>query len=664
MTDQNRRLFHESRQVELDLKDRQLLVHGPPVAIGERAFEILTLLVHSREQLVSKDQIIQRVWSGVPIGDNALEVHVSSIRKALGPERGLLKTAYGRGYRMLGRWDADARDRPHAGLDDGASQFLSPIRSNLPLPATAMIGRDADAVAVSTLLTKHRLVTLVGTGGIGKTRLGLAVAHRQATQYSDGVWFVELGTLSDAAMVPSAAAAALGIDISNGNTLETIARSIADKRLLVVLDTCEHVVEAATHLAEELLRRCPELRMLATSQEPLRADSEAVFSVMPLSVPGDDMSSQQIATSSAVQLFLARAAAATQSFPTDSKTIELVGLACRRLDGIPLALELAAARAVTLGMELLVARLDDRLQLLSGGRRTALPRHQTLRATLDWSYGLLPDNEQAVLRRLAIFAGSFDIDAATCVAFSEDIPPDLVVNCVAELVAKSLIVSDTTALDRQYRLLQSTRAYALGKLNHSDEQAQAAKHHARYLLDVFEQAEAEWGSRPSPDWLATYTIRFDDLNAALDWAFGPNGDSLLGARLASYSVPLWFQLARVPSGMARFERALSDVAGRRDEERAQLHLNAALGALGMFDPDFMHRREAAWRATLYLAQKPGDTAYELRALRALYASRGSDGDFRGMWPIAESFAAAASSDDRSLKSLTLTVFYKSDEQSP
>lgn len=588
MTDQNRRLFHESRQVELDLKDRQLLVHGSPVAIGERAFEILTLLVHSREQLVSKDQIIQRVWSGVPIGDNALEVHVSSIRKALGPERGLLKTAYGRGYRMLGRWDADARDRPHAGLDDGASQFLSPIRSNLPLPATAMIGRDADAVAVSTLLTKHRLVTLVGTGGIGKTRLGLAVAHRQATQYSDGVWFVELGTLSDAAMVPSAAAAALGIDISNGNTLETIARSIADKRLLVVLDTCEHVVEAATHLAEELLRRCPELRMLATSQEPLRADSEAVFSVMPLSVPGDDMSSQQIATSSAVQLFLARAAAATQSFPTDSKTIELVGLACRRLDGIPLALELAAARAVTLGMELLVARLDDRLQLLSGGRRTALPRHQTLRATLDWSYGLLPDNEQA----------------------------------------------------------------------------QAAKHHARYLLDVFEQAEAEWGSRPSPDWLATYTIRFDDLNAALDWAFGPNGDSLLGARLASYSVPLWFQLARVPSGMARFERALSDVAGRRDEERAQLHLNAALGALGMFDPDFMHRREAAWRATLYLAQKPGDTAYELRALRALYASRGSDGDFRGMWPIAESFAAAASSDDRSLKSLTLTVFYKSDEQSP
>ena len=646
LTDQNRRLFHESRQVEFDLTNRQLLVHGSTAAVGERAFDIFALLVQSQERLVSKDEIVQRVWSGVAISDNALEVQISSLRKALGPERGLLKTAYGRGYRLLGRWDTERRGDPlRADLTDRSPQFGATFRSNLPLPATAMIGRDVDADAVSTLLARHRLVTLVGTGGIGKTRLGLEVAHSLAEQYLDGVCLVELGALSDPAMVPAATAAALGLDISSSNALDTITRSLERRRLLVVLDTCEHVVGAATQLAETLLRHCLELRILATSQEPLRAEDEVLFSVLPLSVPAEDMSAQQVATHSAVQLFLSRAAAATQHFPTDSKTLEMVGVACRRLDGIPLALELAAARAAVLGMELLVARLDDGLQLLSGGRRTALPRHQTLRATLDWSYGLLPTSEQAVLRRLAIFAGPFDIDAATGVAASKDIPPDVVVNCVAELVAKSLIVSDSTAPDRQYRLLQSARAYALDKLGNSNEQARTAKHHAMYLLDVFEQAEAEWGSRPSPEWLAAYAIRFDDLNGALDWAFGPNGDSLLGARLASCSVPLWFQLARVSAGIDRFERALSDTGGWHDEARAQLYLNAALGALGMFDPDFIDRRDAAWNTTLHLARMLGDNAYELRALRALYASRGSDGDFQGMWPIANDFAAAASRSD-------------------
>ena len=646
LTGQHPRRCHETRQVELDFSSWQLFVHGSPATIGERAFDIFALLVQSEEQLVSKDEIIQRVWSGVAISDNALEVHISSLRKALGPERGLLKTAYGRGYRLLGRWDADTRGAPpRVGSDDRAVQLQTPIRSNLPRPITEMIGRDADADAVSALLARHRLVTLVGAGGIGKTRLGLEVAHRLAAQYSDGVWFVELGSLSDPAMVPAATAAALGIDISSSNAVDTIARTMAKKRLLVVLDTCEHLIEAVAQLAETLLRHCPELQILATSQEPLRAEDETLFSVQPLRVPAEDMSAQQIATCSAAQLFLSRAAAATQGFPADNKSVELVGVVCRRLDGIPLALELAAARAAVLGMELLVTRLDDRLQLLSGGRRTALPRHQTLRATLDWSFGLLPDTEQAVLRRLAIFAGAFDIDAATGVASSEDVPPDVVVNCVAELVAKSLLVSDSTAQDRQYRLLQSTRAYALDKLGNSDEQARIAKQHANYLLDVFEQAEAEWGSRPSPDWLASYAARFDDLNGALDWAFGPSGDALLGARLASYSVPLWFQLARVPAGMARFEGALSSTVARRDEARAQLHLNAALGALGMFDPDFIDRRDAAWKATLHLARVLGDTAYELRALLALYASRGSDGDFRGMWPIAQHFEAAASRSD-------------------
>ena len=632
-------LVHETRQVVLDLASRELLVNGAAAEVGERAFDIFLLLVQSRGELVSKDEIIQRVWSGVAVGDNTLEVQVSVLRKALGAERGLLKTAYGRGYRVLGAWTSDIPNARHALSDTGPRRTSPSVRSNLPLPTSDLFGRGEETSTVLALLAAHNLVTLVGTGGIGKTRLAQAVARRLLDQQPDDVWMVELGTLSDPAMVTGAVAAALGIDISNSNALETIVRSMSEKRMVLVLETCEHVVTAAAHLAEVLLRHCVGMRILATSREPLRADGEYLFAVSPLSVPPKNTPVNQMTGHSAVQLFLARADAAAQDFPSDAKTIGLAGMVCQRLDGIPLALELAAARAATLGMEVLVARLDDRLQLLSGGRRTALPRHQTLRATLDWSFDLLQKTEQAVLRRLSLFAGAFDIDAATGIAFSHDVPPDLVVNCVAELVAKSLIVWEADGMARHYRLLDSTRAYALEKLGHGDERARAAQLHAMYVLDLFELAEAEWGSRPAPAWLASYAACIDDLNSALAWAFAEGGDQELGAEIAARSVPLWFQLSQVPAGMARFELALAGIdAG---ELRARLHLNAALGALGMFDPNWIDRREAAWETTLELARTLGDAAYELKALRALYASRGSNGDFRAMWPIAQAFQAAA-----------------------
>jgi predicted ATPase/DNA-binding winged helix-turn-helix (wHTH) protein len=639
LVEQHQTLVHETRPVALDLTSRELLINGVAAAIGERAFDIFVLLALAQGELVSKDEIIQRVWSGVAIGDNTLEVQVSALRKALGAERGLLKTAYGRGYRVLGAWTSGIPNARRAPSDAGAGRSSPSVRSNLPLPTSELFGRDEDISTVLALLGAHKLVTLVGTGGIGKTRLAQAVAHRLLDQQPDGVWMVELGTLSDPAMVPAAVAAALGIDISSGNALEAIVRSMTGKRMVLVLETCEHVVTAAAHLAEVLLRNCVGMQILATSREPLRADGEYLFTVSPLSVPTKNAPVSQMVGHSAVQLFLARANAAAQDFPSDDKTIALVGVVCGHLDGIPLALELASARAATLGMEVLVARLDDRLQLLSEGRRTALPRHQALRATLDWSFDLLQETEQAVLRRLSVFAGAFDIDAAAGIAFSDDVPPDLVVNCVAELVAKSLIVWEADGMVRRYRLLDSTRAYALEKLGHGDERARTARLHAGYILDLFELAEVEWGSRPAADWLASYAACIDDLNGALAWAFAEGGDPVLGGELAARSVPLWVQLSQVSAGMARFERALAGIdAG---ELRARLHLNAALGGLGMFDPNLIDRREAAWETTLQLARTLGDAAYELKALRALYASRGSNGDFRAMWPIVQAFQAAA-----------------------
>jgi predicted ATPase/DNA-binding winged helix-turn-helix (wHTH) protein len=631
--------------VEVDLERRQLFVRGVFATIGERAFEILALLIRSRGALVSKDEIMQSVWPGAVVSDNALEAHVSALRKALGAERGFVKTAYGRGYRVVGAWMA-REAAPSISLDAGGRSAPSVVASNLPLPTSSLIGRDAASSAVIALLAEHRLVTLVGTGGIGKTRLAIDVAHRLAEDQSDGVALVELGSLSNPATVPGTAAAALGIDIANGDALETIGRALSGKRLLLVLDNCEHLVEAAAQLAETMLRRAVGLRVLATSREPLRADGEHLFSVPPLAVPAEGTPVEQMANHSAVQLFLARAAAAASGFPADPDCIDLVGLVCRHLDGLPLALELAAARAATLGMRVLVARLDDRLRLLSSGQRTALPRHQTLRATLDWSFDLLPNSEQAVMRRLAVFAGTFDIDAATCVAASDDVTADLVVDCVAELVAKSLIVSQAAGTTCRYRLLETTRAYALEKLGFDHERERAARLHAGYHLDLFEQADAEWGWRPVSNWLAAYAPHINDVNAALDWAFSPTGDMALGAELALRSAPLWFQLSLASEGIARFERALAANEPDHGGPHARLHLNAALGWLGMFDPARVHQRQAAWATTLELAQALGNSALELRALWALYADRIGNGDFRGMRPMAQKFyTAAARSDD-------------------
>jgi predicted ATPase/DNA-binding winged helix-turn-helix (wHTH) protein len=474
---------HQSGSVEIDFERRQLFVRGQPVVIGDRAFAILELLVGSAGELVPKDAILAQVWPGVFVGDNTLDVHISSLRKALGENRGLLKTAYGRGYRVLGPWTLKGTEERRVTQPRSQAVDRTPL-TNLPL-VSGLIGRDAAVSAVVALLADNRFVTLVGTGGIGKTRLAFEVGRRLLPAFDDGIWLVELGSLSDPSLVPGAVASVLGIDIAgSGSPIGLIAQALRSKRLLLVLDTCEHLVEAAARLGEAVLRAGAGIRVLATSREALRTEGEHLYPVPPLSIPADGTPAEQMAEHSAVQLFLARATAAEPDFPTDDNSLAISGLFCRRLDGIPLAIELAAARAVTLGMDVLAARLDDRLKLLGGGRRTALSRHQTLGATLDWSYELLTAMEQAVLRRLSILAGSFDIDAATCVAPDDDLDAGAVVEHVAELVTKSLLVSEAAGASRRYRLLDTTRAYALEKLGTGEERQNAARRHARYCRDL------------------------------------------------------------------------------------------------------------------------------------------------------------------------------------
>ena len=375
------------------------------------------------------------------------------------------------------------------------------------------------------LTASHRLVTLLGAGGIGKTRLGIEVARHLLPRFADGVWIAELAPLSDPELVPVAVATALGIDLSVRTvSAQQVASTLASKQLLLVLDNCEHMLDAAASMTEALLRADAAARVIATSREPLRVEGEWIYLVPPLAVPteGDPVTVDPLEYG-AVQLFIERARAAEPRFSPDRRVANAIAAVCRRLDGMPLAIELAAARAAALGVEQFAARLDDRFNLLAGGRRTALPRQQTLRATFDWSYELLTEPERAVLRHLSVFVGSLTLEAASRTAGSAGISELDVIDCVGNLVDKSLVTADV-GIEVRYRLLETTRAYALEKLLETGEHGDVARRHAGYYRSLFQRAAAETKTRPAVEWLAVYGLDIDNVRAALDWAFAPGGD--------------------------------------------------------------------------------------------------------------------------------------------
>jgi predicted ATPase/DNA-binding SARP family transcriptional activator len=532
-------------------------------------------------------------------------------------------------------------------LSAAVAALPEPPPTNLPAPTSELIGR-ADALAeVTELLGAHRLVTLIGAGGIGKTRLGLEVARQVLPGFADGVWVAELAPLSDPGLVPATVAVALGLTLLAGaESPERVAAALGAKRVLLMLDNCEHVIEAAARMAEALLRANPHVRVMATSREPLRAPGEYVYRVLPLEVPAEGAEAREdLLKAAAVQLFVARAQA-VEHFSLDVRTAAITGAVCRRLDGIPLAIELAAARTATLGLEELAAHLDDRFRLLTGGHRTALPRHQTLRATLDWSYELLSAIERTALRRLAIFVGGFTLEAASAVATASDLGAPEVVDNVTNLAAKSLVVVEVAGAVTRYRLLETTRAYALEKLTESGELEQVARHHAEYYRDLFERAEAEWETRPTLEWVATYGRQIDNVRTALDWAFSPSGDASIGAALTAASVPLWFQHSLMVECRGRVERALAGLGPRAGRGgRREMQLFAALGVSLMQTKGPAPDTTAAWTTALEIAERLDDIEYQLRAVWGLWHFRVSLGECRAALALAESFCGRVAGSD-------------------
>jgi predicted ATPase/DNA-binding winged helix-turn-helix (wHTH) protein len=611
---------------------RLLLEGDKPVRLGSRAFDILAALVERAGEVVGKDQLIAHAWPQTFVEEANLKFQINGLRRALGDgQRGqrYIVTVPGRGYNFVApvQFEEPSRALPPTAR---ASSALN----NLPSPSARIIGREQAVRALVSRLSRQRIVTIVGPGGIGKTTVALAVAERMTSAYQHGVWLIDLAPLSDPSLVPSTVATVLGLESRAEDPLQGLVAWLRDSQMLLLLDNCEHLIDAAAGLAGAVVDGAPGVAILATSREPLGVTGERQHRLGPLGSPepSSGLTAADAAAFPAVELFVERAAAIVEDFSLTDVNAPLVVEICRWLDGLPLAIEFAAPRVEVLGVEGLAARLDS--LLLSGTRRrAAVPRHRTMRAVVDWSYGLLSADEQRFLRALAIFSGGFTVEAAAAVTMDAAGPHTDALDRLADLVAKSLIVADISGAEPRFRLLETTRAYAIEKVHASGEREPLRRCHAAYYRTLFERAEAEGPVRPTDEWLADCVPEIDNLRSALDWAFSPGGDGSIGVALTVAAVPLWLRLSLPQECRGRAKQALGALAiDRAPDPRKDMKLHAAL-----FLSPVAAKSVAAFTKVLDIAEQLGDSEYQLRALRGLYFYHAASSRYGAARPFAQRF---------------------------
>ncbi|GAB4071846.1 winged helix-turn-helix domain-containing protein [Ancylobacter sonchi] len=611
LTSADRQPIYRSEECEIDLLLRQVRVRRGAVPIGGRAFDILAVLVQAANEVVTRGELLDIVWSGATVGETAIDVHISAIRKALGSYRAMLKTISGRGFRLVGEWSVHTTSAP----PPPPSLPRSMASTNLPAAANDLVGRAASFAFLQEACSAYRIVTLTGPGGIGKTALAVELARSLLVRFDAGVWLVELASLADPNLVPVAVGEAIGLK-ANGRPMsaEGVARAIGHDRLLLVLDNCEHLIGSAAQLAEAVVRLAPNAVIVATSRETLRINGEYVYRVPPLDVPQQESAlPDEILSNSAVQMFLGLAEAPHVAGLRDGQNLRSIAGICRRLDGLPLAIEFAAARSTSLGLSRVADGLENRFALLTTGRRTALPRHRTLRAVFDWSYALLPEVERRLLHRLAVFPGGFTFEAACAVMC--DHSPTEVADCLSSLVEKSIVTFDRSTADERWRLLETVRAYAMDKLASSGDGHATARRQAEYFRDFF----ATFNSDPdiSAEELPRYAREIDNLRAALSWAFSTSGDTTLGVALTAAAVAFWLAAPLLGECSDWTARAVANLNSAVTAEQ-EMVLRCALGQSLMFTEGMTPATYTNLAQALALAEVTGDVEYQKRAVHSLW----------------------------------------------
>ncbi len=589
-----------------------LLLDGRPVKLGGRAFELLQLLVQRRGELVSKTELMAAAWPGTFLHDSNLKVNMWSLRRALGDtqtEPVYIATVARRGYKFI----ADVQISIGEIGDDLA--LTDPVPSSrLPL-LRGIVGREADIVAIADLLTDNRHVTLVGAGGIGKTTVAVAVAQAFAPRCRDGVCFVDLAAISDPTLFGAALVTALGIRGNTDNGLAAALDFLRSRQMLLILDNCEHVLPAATIFAGKLMTDTSPSRLLATSREPLGTATEHIVRLGALASPkpGCTLSVDQAVAFPAVQLFVRRAAEWSDYRFVDDDC-EAIGSICRSLDGLPLAIELAAAQIGTFNPRQLVALLDQNLGFRAASAEGAPPRHETLMATIDWSFRLLPQKEARLFGLLSVFRDAFEAEDAVFVAEVAGLTPVDVVTSLGSLVAKSLLGTQAGGASLRYRLLDSTRRYAAERRQTDPACDRALLRHAQCVLALFERSEEEWHWREPADWTQRYLGRIADLRAALSWAFNAEGDAVLGIRLAVAAITLWSETSILSEAQTRLEVALALAKTIACDDLSKAKLACALGWSLFYARKMSNENEVAWLDAIAFARRAGSIEYQQRAL--------------------------------------------------
>ncbi len=570
----------------LSVGTRQLLVDGAPLTVHGKAFDVLVALVRRRGDLATKQQLLDEAWPGIAVEENNVTTQVLNLRKLLrehDPPTTYILTDTGRGYRFVAEVTvpaapADAAAAPAADMAPQAAapdppQLSPPERHNLPAEPNSFVGRAAELADIGVRLAASSVLTLVGAGGVGKTRCAIRLGHTQLPNFPDGVWLVELAPMHDGGLVAEAVCRAVGAPVSGEHpAIETAAAFLRQRALLLLLDNCEHVLDAAAQVAATLVRRCPDVKILATSRQALGIDGETVFRMpsLPLPPPGHAITAAAALRSDAVRLFVDRANAASGGYELSDEDAPSVVTICRRLDGVAMATELAAARLRVLKPAEIAARLEDVFRLLTGGSKAALPRQQTLRATIDWSYALLEPAEQLLLRRVSVFVDGFSLEGATFVGADPPIDRFDVLDLLQALVDKSLVNADPSGSVTRYRMLETTRHYAREKLAESGEHGRFRRM-AEYLAAFYARAEATWPVTPTDAWLAEFGPEVENLRAAIDWAFGQQRRPDIAADGAG-DPELGIALVAAAGSVAEEMSLLADM--KRWTEAARPHVSA------------------------------------------------------------------------------------------